>query len=194
MPRVLTPILLWVCLSGPGCAFVYEIKRNLINEPLYACDEISGFVYAVALMYGRSLENVDVARVKKKLKDKHFARGVLREDIWASLEILGGQAVEASLLADALRAEGVRVDLVPVNPRLPRGLGWLRKVRYLRTLLNETLYLPSLARFRPNRGSISTRSGRTTACSTSIVVPAPADGRSGKAGPRFGFRPRAVRQ
>jgi len=60
-----------------------------LKKCIFACDEISGFVYAVALMYGRSLDQVDVARVKKKLKDKHFARGVLRDDIRQSLEILG---------------------------------------------------------------------------------------------------------
>lgn len=66
----------------------------------------------------------------------------------ASLEILGGQGVEASLLADALRAEGVPVRIVPVNPRLPRALAWVRRIKYLRTLVNEALYLPSLARLR----------------------------------------------
>ena len=36
MGRLLAPVLLGVCLTGPGCSFVYEMKRNLINEPLYA--------------------------------------------------------------------------------------------------------------------------------------------------------------
>jgi hypothetical protein len=39
MRRVYMPILLGVCLTGPGCSFVYHIKRNLITEPQYACDE-----------------------------------------------------------------------------------------------------------------------------------------------------------
>ncbi len=60
-----------------------------MKKCIFAVDELSGFMYAVALMYGRSLDNVDVARVKKKLKDKNFARGVLREDIWQGLEVLG---------------------------------------------------------------------------------------------------------
>jgi glycosyltransferase involved in cell wall biosynthesis len=64
----------------------------------------------------------------------------------ASPEILGGHAVEASLLASALRAEGVQVGFVPVDPRLPRALAWVRRIRYLRTLVNQALYLPSLAR------------------------------------------------
>lgn len=66
----------------------------------------------------------------------------------ASLEILGGQGVEADLLAGALRAEGFRVRLVPVNPRLPAGLAWVRRIKYLRTVVTEAMYLPSLARLR----------------------------------------------
>jgi glycosyltransferase involved in cell wall biosynthesis len=64
----------------------------------------------------------------------------------ASLDILGGQGVQARALADALRRDGYSVDFVPINPRFPRGLGWLRRLRYLRTLVNQALYLPSLVR------------------------------------------------
>jgi putative nucleotidyltransferase with HDIG domain len=60
-----------------------------LKRCIFAVDELSGFIYACALMYGRSLDNLDAARIKKKLKDKNFARGVLREDIAQSLEILG---------------------------------------------------------------------------------------------------------
>jgi hypothetical protein len=37
----LAPVLFGVCLTGPGCQFCYEIKRNLINEPLYCCDQVA---------------------------------------------------------------------------------------------------------------------------------------------------------
>ena len=66
----------------------------------------------------------------------------------ASLDILGGQGVQAVSLAAALRGEGLDVTCIPVNPPFPAGLRWLRRLRYARTLLNETLYLPSLARLR----------------------------------------------
>ena len=66
----------------------------------------------------------------------------------ASPDILGGQGVQATALAAALRAEGVAVTFIPIDPRFPSGLRWLRRRRYVRTLLNEMLYLPSLARFR----------------------------------------------
>ena len=66
----------------------------------------------------------------------------------ASLEILGGQGVQACALATELRKDGFDVTLVPINPPFPRGLGWLRRGPYARTLLNQALFLPSLIRLR----------------------------------------------
>lgn len=65
-----------------------------------------------------------------------------------SLEILGGQGVQAAALMAALREEGFAVSFVPVNPRFPRALAWLRKVPYLRTLLNQLLYRRELRTLR----------------------------------------------
>src|SRR5689334_12676118 len=62
----------------------------------------------------------------------------------ASLEIVGGQGVQAALLLDALRRDGVDARLVPINPRFPRWLADLRRRPYVRTIVNELLYLPSL--------------------------------------------------
>lgn len=66
----------------------------------------------------------------------------------ASLDIVGGQAVQARLLHDHLDADGWNVTFIPVNPRFPRNLAWLRGVRFARTVLNQGFYLPSLARLR----------------------------------------------
>jgi glycosyltransferase involved in cell wall biosynthesis len=65
-----------------------------------------------------------------------------------SLDILGGQGVQAKMLAEQLAAEGYDVDFIPVNPRFPAGLRWLRRLRFLRTALNQALYLRSLRRLR----------------------------------------------
>jgi glycosyltransferase involved in cell wall biosynthesis len=59
---------------------------------------------------------------------------------------LGGQGVQARILVDRLRADGYPVDFVPINPRFPTGLHWIRRYPYVRTVLNEALYLPSLRR------------------------------------------------
>lgn len=66
----------------------------------------------------------------------------------ASLEILGGHGVQAHALATHLRADGYDVELLPINPRFPRGLGGLRRYPCVRTAVNQALYLPSLARLR----------------------------------------------
>lgn len=63
-----------------------------------------------------------------------------------SLDILGGQGVQADDLIRGLRELGHNVKFVPVNPRFPRGLQWLRKIPLLRTLLNQCLYIPGLVR------------------------------------------------
>jgi L-malate glycosyltransferase len=65
-----------------------------------------------------------------------------------TLEILGGQGVQASTLAGAFRQDGWALDFIPINPGFPRGLRWLRRVPYARTLLNEALYLMRLADLR----------------------------------------------
>ena len=64
----------------------------------------------------------------------------------ASLDILGGQGVQACTLARALREDGIDARVIPINPRFPPGLHWLRRVPYARTLLNEALYVPGLLR------------------------------------------------
>lgn len=65
-----------------------------------------------------------------------------------TLEILGGQGVQAAALTRLLRADGHAVDVVPVNPRFPASIAWLRRIPYARTLLNEALYVTHLRRLR----------------------------------------------
>jgi glycosyltransferase involved in cell wall biosynthesis len=65
-----------------------------------------------------------------------------------SLGILGGQAVQAKVVADYLRSDGYDVDVVPINPPFPPGTGWLKRLPFVRTLVNEAFYLPSLRRLR----------------------------------------------
>ena len=66
-----------------------------LEKTLYAVDELTGLVIAVALVRpSRKLADVDVASVKKKWKDKAFARGVNREEIAKGAESLGVQLDE----------------------------------------------------------------------------------------------------
>lgn len=66
----------------------------------------------------------------------------------ASLDILGGQGIQAKSLMEGLRERGYAVDLLPVNPRFPKGFSWLRRLPYARTVFNQLLYLPSLVALR----------------------------------------------
>jgi glycosyltransferase involved in cell wall biosynthesis len=62
-----------------------------------------------------------------------------------SLDILGGQAVQAARLTENLRREpGLRVGFLPVNPRLPSILRKIQKIRYVRTVVTSALYLTTL--------------------------------------------------
>jgi putative nucleotidyltransferase with HDIG domain len=65
-------------------------RESLLEKSLFACDEIAGFLTAVALVKpSRSLFEVDVPSVRRKMKDKAFARSVSREDIVHGAEELG---------------------------------------------------------------------------------------------------------
>jgi len=66
----------------------------------------------------------------------------------ASLDIVGGQGVQAHALVRQLQHDGRTVRFIPVNPRFPRRLARLRRYPYARTALNQLLYLPSLAALR----------------------------------------------
>ena len=57
-------------------------RESLLEKTLYACDELAGFLTACSYVKpGRSIFEVDLGSVKRKLKDKAFARNVNRDDI-----------------------------------------------------------------------------------------------------------------
>jgi predicted hydrolase (HD superfamily) len=65
-------------------------RKSHLERALFACDELAGFLTACALVKPtKSILDVEVAGVKKKMKDKAFARAVKREDITAGAELLG---------------------------------------------------------------------------------------------------------
>jgi len=65
-------------------------RTTPLARALFAVDELSGFLVACALVRpSRSLADLEVPSVKKKLKDKAFARGVSREDVHTGAAELG---------------------------------------------------------------------------------------------------------
>ena len=65
-------------------------RESHLDKALFACDELAGFLTACALVKpSKSIREVEVAGVKKKMMDKAFARAVMREDISGGAELLG---------------------------------------------------------------------------------------------------------
>jgi predicted hydrolase (HD superfamily) len=85
-------------------------------KALFAVDELCGFLVACALVRpSRSLGDLEVKSVRKKLKDKAFARGVNREEVHQGAEELGVPFEEhVQFVIEALR---------PVERQLGLGLG-----------------------------------------------------------------------
>ncbi|TMI77290.1 MAG: HDIG domain-containing protein [Bacillati bacterium ANGP1] len=88
-------------------------RQSNMEKALYGVDELVGFVIAVALVKpSKSLAEVDMTSVKKKMKDKAFARGVNREDVIRGAEELGVPLDEhIELVINALRGVASQLGL-----------------------------------------------------------------------------------
>jgi putative nucleotidyltransferase with HDIG domain len=76
-----------ICSHADGIEFP---RHNMLCKTLFACDELAGFLVASALVRpGKSVLGMEVKSVRKKLKDKAFARAVNREDIYRGAEEIG---------------------------------------------------------------------------------------------------------
>ena len=65
-------------------------RDSLLEKTLFACDELAGFVTAAAYVRpSKSVLDLEAGSVKKRMKDKAFARGVKRDDLRAGAELLG---------------------------------------------------------------------------------------------------------
>ena len=84
-------------------------RDSLLEKSLFACDELAGFLTACSYVKpGRSIHEVDTKSVRKKLKDKAFARSVSRDDIIngaAAMNIDLDQHIEFCIEAMKQRAE-----------------------------------------------------------------------------------------
>ena len=106
-----------VCRAILSHADYANISRDTaLEKTLYAVDELSSFIVAVALVRPtKSIHDVDVRAVKKKMKDKAFARAVNREDIVRGAEELGMplDVVIAEVIA-ALKSDAGRLGLAGI--------------------------------------------------------------------------------
>ncbi|MGA1488115.1 MAG: HD domain-containing protein [Planctomycetota bacterium] len=78
--------------------------ESLLDKALLASDELTGLIIAVARLRPNRLQDLTAKSVKKKLKDKAFARGVDREEVRIGLEVLGVTPDEhITFIIEALR-------------------------------------------------------------------------------------------
>jgi predicted hydrolase (HD superfamily) len=101
-------------------------RESRLAKTLFACDELAGFLTACSLVKPtKSIHDVDVAGVKKKMKDKAFARGVNRDDIIKGAAELGIPVEDhiANCIA-AMRASAATLGLEGIalqNPAANQG-------------------------------------------------------------------------
>jgi putative nucleotidyltransferase with HDIG domain len=95
------------------------VKRETpMEKTLFACDELAGFIAATALVKpGKSLAEVDAKSIRKKMKDKAFARSVSRDDITNGATELGVDLDEhITFCIEAMKGIAKELGLAGVTP------------------------------------------------------------------------------
>ena len=90
-------------------------RESLMEKVLFACDELSGFVTAVALVRPtKALSDTSVRSVKRKMKDKAFAKSINRDDIVQAAAELGVELDDhIDFVIDALKPVAPELGLQP---------------------------------------------------------------------------------
>jgi predicted hydrolase (HD superfamily) len=90
-------------------------RDTLLAKTLFACDELAGFITACAYVRPDRIATLEARSVRKRMKDKAFARAVSREDITKGAEELGIPLDEhIALCIDAMRQISETLGLAPV--------------------------------------------------------------------------------
>jgi len=94
-------------------SFTGVARESLMAKALFACDELCGFVVACTLVRpNKKIEGMEVSSVKKKLKDKAFARTVSREEIAQGASELGLSLDEhIQFIIDAMKAKSEELGM-----------------------------------------------------------------------------------
>jgi len=92
-------------------------RESMLEKTLFACDELAGFITAVALVKpSKSLNEVDAKSVRKRMKDKAFARSVSREDIVNGAAEMGVDLDEhITFCVEAMKTIAGRLGLAGVS-------------------------------------------------------------------------------
>ncbi len=97
-------------------------RETLLAKTLYACDEVTGLITAAVLVRpDKDVANQTLKSLKKKFKDKAFARGVNREDVERGAAELGVELWEH--VAFVLSAMQARAEILALDGRLAQASG-----------------------------------------------------------------------
>jgi len=89
-------------------------RESQMAKVLYACDELCGFISAVAVIRPNKIMDLEISSVKKKLKDKAFAKNVSREDIDLGIKEMGVSPEDhIKFVIDAMKSDAERLGLKP---------------------------------------------------------------------------------
>jgi len=107
----------WVRTVASHADYMGVPRDTLAAKTLFAVDELSGFLTACALVRpDKAIAEVKVKSVKKKLKDKAFARGVNRDDVHNGAEELGVDLGEhIAFVRDAMATIADELELPPAE-------------------------------------------------------------------------------
>jgi len=107
----------WIETAASHADYMGVPRDTRVKKTLFAVDELSGFLTACALVRpDTAIAEVKVKSVKKKLKDKAFARGVNREDVTRGAEELGVDFDQhIAFVRDAMATIADQLELPPRN-------------------------------------------------------------------------------
>jgi putative nucleotidyltransferase with HDIG domain len=90
-------------------------RESMMEKTLFACDELAGFITATALVKpSKSLAEVDAKSIRKKMKDKAFARSVNRDDITSGAAEMGVDLDQhIAFCIEAMKAIASELGLAP---------------------------------------------------------------------------------
>lgn len=89
-------------------------RDTLLAKALFACDELAGFITACSLVRPERILTLEARSVRKRIKDKAFARSVSREDITQGAEELGIPLEEhIAFCIEAMKANAEPLGLLP---------------------------------------------------------------------------------
>ena len=107
----------WIETAASHADYMGVPRDTRVKKTLFAVDELSGFLTACALVRpDTAIAEVKVKSVKKKLKDKAFARGVNREDVTRGADELGVDLDQhIAFVRDAMATIADQLELPPRN-------------------------------------------------------------------------------